>query len=37
MSVGLANRYNVVHRHGGDIQVRSEPGGGTDFQINLPI
>ena len=37
MSVGLANSYNAVHRHGGDMKVQSEPGLGTEFEISLPI
>ena len=37
MSVGLANGYNVIHRHGGDIRVSSQPGKGTEFAITLPV
>ncbi|MGF1533157.1 MAG: ATP-binding protein [Bernardetiaceae bacterium] len=34
--IGLAICKKIVHRHGGDIQVRSTPGKGTTFTILLP-
>ena len=34
--LGLAIVQNVVERHGGSIDVRSEPGKGTTFTIHLP-
>lgn len=35
--LGLSISYGIVHNHGGEIQVRSEPGVGTEFTIVLPI
>ncbi len=34
--LGMASVYGVVKNHGGDIQVRSEPGRGTVFTLTLP-
>lgn len=34
--MGLAVSYGIVSRHGGQIDVESEPGEGTKFTINLP-
>lgn len=35
--LGLSLSYGIIHRHGGEIQVDSEPGEGTSFTIWLPI
>lgn len=34
--LGLASAYSVVNKHGGSIDVSSEPGEGTTFDIYLP-
>ncbi len=34
--LGLATVYNIVRNNGGTIQVESEPGRGTQIQVNLP-
>jgi two-component system sensor histidine kinase PilS (NtrC family) len=34
--LGLAIVYQIVHGHGGHIQVESSPGGGSEFTIELP-
>jgi two-component system cell cycle sensor histidine kinase/response regulator CckA len=34
--LGLSMAYSIVHRHGGDIRVESEPGRGTTFSLSLP-
>lgn len=36
MNVGLASSYNIIQRHKGEIQVRSEIGKGTKYLIKLP-
>ncbi len=35
--LGLSISYGVIQKHGGDIQVTSEPGKGTEFKIILPV
>ena len=34
--LGLATSYSIIHRHGGCIDVESEPGYGSTFSIFLP-
>ncbi|RYZ73665.1 MAG: HAMP domain-containing protein [Proteobacteria bacterium] len=35
--LGLSISYGIVKQHGGDIQVRSELGKGTEFIVSVPI
>ena len=37
MGIGLAHAYALVQRHGGDIEVESEPGFGTEWTVRLPL
>jgi signal transduction histidine kinase len=36
MRVGLANSYNIIQKHRGEIMVASEVGKGTEYTIRLP-
>jgi len=35
--LGLAISYGIVERHGGTVQVSSQPGQGTTFVVKLPV
>lgn len=34
--LGLSITYSIIHRHGGEIEIRSEPGKGTVTRVKLP-
>ena len=34
--LGLSVSYGIIHDHGGEISVNSEPGEGATFSIRLP-
>lgn len=35
--LGLSITYGIVQSHGGDIQVKSQPGTGTEFIVTIPV
>lgn len=35
--LGLSISYGIIHNHGGEIQVRSEKGVGTEFVVIIPV
>ncbi len=37
LGLGLAVSFGIIRRHGGNIEVASEYGSGTDFRITLPL
>jgi signal transduction histidine kinase len=37
MGAGLAMAYQIVQRHGGLIEVKSEVGSGSTFEVILPL
>jgi two-component system, NtrC family, sensor kinase len=37
VGLGLAVSYGIIQAHGGDIEVKSQPGAGTTFTVSLPL
>ena len=37
LGIGLFQSRTIVQAHGGHVQVESEPGKGSTFQVSLPI
>ena len=37
VGLGLAVSYGIIQAHGGDIEVKSQPGEGTTFTVSLPL
>jgi len=35
--LGLSISYDIIKKHGGDIEVESEPGCGTTFTVKIPV
>ncbi|MGD0625542.1 MAG: ATP-binding protein [Thermodesulfobacteriota bacterium] len=35
--LGLAISYQIIHEHGGFIDLESEVGKGTSFRVHLPL
>ncbi|MEM9174384.1 MAG: ATP-binding protein, partial [Myxococcota bacterium] len=35
--LGLSLSHGIIERHGGRIQIQSEPGQGATFEIDLPL
>jgi two-component system NtrC family sensor kinase len=35
--LGLSVSYDIIHKHGGEIDIASTPGRGTTFRIRLPV
>jgi signal transduction histidine kinase len=35
--LGLSTSWDIVHRHGGRLRLRGEPGGGSCFEVHLPL